>query len=96
MGELEGPHDAANRANALVDVEPLDFALEAIRQPLRCGKYLLGGSFTIADLNTAALLMRPQYSRVAREDEDIGEWFERCASRDALTRALDVKQDGVR
>ena len=56
MGELEGPHDAANRANALIDVDQLDTSLNALRGALSDRAYILGDEFSVVDLNTACLL----------------------------------------
>ena len=88
MGELEGPHDAANRSKTKIDNERFDRSLHALRTALEGRSYLLGDKFSIADLNTTALLMRPQYSRIARRDPSIGHWYESCTHREALTRAL--------
>ena len=90
MGELEGPHDQANRSNTEIDYEKLDRSLDALRIRLKGRNYLLGSEFTIADLNTAAILMRPQYSGIARKDSAIGSWHESCVGRDALSRAFEV------
>ena len=90
MGELEGPHDAANRQNTEIDKERFDRSLNALRVQLEDREFLLGSRFSIADLNTAALLTRPQYSRTASEDSTIGRWYDSCMGRDALTRAFEI------
>ncbi|MEO1406821.1 MAG: glutathione S-transferase, partial [Pseudomonadota bacterium] len=61
MGELEGPHDAANRLNTHVDDEVRKGALGVLDQHLAANQFLLGDRFTIADLNVASVLMRPRY-----------------------------------
>ena len=88
MGELEGPHDTANRTGATVDPGPLQQSLNALRDCLSEKPYLLGGHFTVADLNTASVLLRPQYRSVARPDSSLKDWFGRCTGRLALERAL--------
>ena len=90
MGELEGPHDAANRTQTSVDAEALQRSLEALRNVLAERDYLLGDAFTVADLNTTCVLLRPQYRAVARDDPELKSWFRRCAGRPALQRALDA------
>ena len=88
MGELEGPHDAANRDQTKVDGERLQGSLNALRQLLADQAYMLGDAFSVVDLNTACLLLRPQYREVAREDDALGEWFSTCTARPALAKAL--------
>ena len=90
MGELEGPHDAANKLNVQIDPTRLNRSLEALR---RCvggsDEYITGDRFTVVDLNIACLLLRPQYRPVAQEDPSIANWFLRCIRRPALQRAQD-------
>jgi len=88
LAELEGPHDAANRSQQEIDPTRLHASLEALRVVLRANTHLLGERFSVADLNTAAVLMRPQYRKVAVKDPDIGVWFDRCSQRKALSLAL--------
>ena len=85
MGELEGPHDAANRANDKIDQLRLDRSLEALRQTLSNRTYMMGEEFTVVDLNTACLMLRPQYRPVAEQDDRLAPWFGRCISRKALS-----------
>ena len=84
MGELEGPHDAANRASAEIDHSRLDRSLNALRVKLSEQAYMMGDSFTVVDLNTACLLLRPQYRPVIEGDGGLLDWFQRCISRPAL------------
>ncbi len=88
MGELEGPHDAANRAEQNIDGDRLQVSLDALRAALRSQPYLLGDRFSVVDLNTACLLLRPQYRRIARNDPELSTWFRACTSREALERAM--------
>ncbi len=92
MGELEGPHDAANRSSEPIDLERLDRSVQAIRRQLERHDYLLGSSFSVVDLNVAAVLLRPQYRPIAADDPAIGDWFARCIGRDALARATTPAQ----
>ena len=93
MGELEGPHDAANRDQTEVDAERLQVSLNALRQALSRHAYMLGNAFTVVDLNTASLLLRPQYRKVARNDRALAEWFRACAKRPALESAIAKTDD---
>lgn len=86
LAELEGPHDSANRGEIELDGARLQKSLQALRVVLEDSDYLLGHVFTVADLNTAAVLLRPQYRPVALADGVIGSWFKRCTAREALRR----------
>lgn len=86
LAELEGPHDAANRSDIPIDSARLDKSLDALRHALTTNTYLLGERFTVADLNTAAVLLRPNYREVAKSDVQIGPWFQRCIKRELLLR----------
>ncbi len=88
MGELEGPHDAANRGSTELDLERLERSLNALRANLRHREYILGSSFTLADLNVASVLLRPQYRPITESDSHLRDWFKRCTSRQALQQAL--------
>ena len=88
MGELEGPHDAANRSGTDVDRAALHTSLEFLRRRLSNQAYIHGGGFTVTDLNTAAVLLRPQFRAVARSDAHLKDWFNGCVHRPALRRAL--------
>lgn len=84
MGELEGPHDAANRMKSEIDARRLDRSLAVLRQRLVDQEFMLGNEFTVVDLNTACLLLRPQYRPVVERDGEVESWLERCISRPAL------------
>ena len=88
MGELEGPHDASNRGNTELNLERLERSLNALRANLRDKEYILGGRFTLADLNVACVLLRPKYRPIAESDIQLQGWFNRCVSRQALRRAV--------
>lgn len=88
MGELEGPHDAANRSKTSIDEVRLQVSLDALRRVLAEQAYLLGETFSVVDLNTACLLLRPQYQKIARQDAVLSNWFNACVKRKALTAAM--------
>lgn len=88
MGEFEGPHDAANRANSTLDPVATQQSLNVLRRTLTDQPYLFGCVFTVADLNTACVLMRPQLIDTVRNDPQLRDWFRRCRQRPALKRAV--------
>lgn len=88
MGELEGPHDAANRSKTAIDEARLRRSLGALKQVLADQTYLVGDQFSVVDLNTACLLLRPQYRTIAQHDPDLNTWFAACIEREALARAI--------
>ncbi|MEL7041104.1 MAG: glutathione S-transferase family protein [Pseudomonadota bacterium] len=88
MGELEGPHDAANREGVDVSAELRTQALTILDQHLTQSVYLLADRFTIADLNVASVLMRPKYMPHVSRFERLSHWFQTCATRPALARAV--------
>ncbi len=92
LAELEGPHDAANRLNLPIDNARLERSLDALRQALTTNSYLLGERFTVADLNTAAVLLRPSYKEVAKSDVQIAPWFKRCIKRELLLRVTSTSR----
>ncbi|MEM7766306.1 MAG: glutathione S-transferase family protein [Pseudomonadota bacterium] len=88
MGELEGPHDAANQLEQDVDETHRSQAMTVLDKHLRRGGNLIADRFTLADLNTASVLMRPKYLPHIRDYRAANAWFQRCASRPALAKAL--------
>ncbi len=88
MGEIEGPHDAANKAGTDLDAKALDRSLNALRQTLDRGAYILGPDFAVADLNVASVLLRPKTVDVVKADPRLQDWFERCTSRPALAQVF--------
>lgn len=89
MGELEGPHDSANRRAVDVEEECRNSALSVLNQHLAEHSYLISERFTVADLNVAALLMSPKYMPFISNYGQVESWFKRCATRPALAQALD-------
>ena len=88
MGEIEGPHDAANKAGTHLDRAALDLSLNALRETLGVSPYLLGADFTVADLNVTSVLLRPKTVEVVKADPRLRDWFGRCTSRPALARVF--------
>ncbi|MEM9570225.1 MAG: glutathione S-transferase [Pseudomonadota bacterium] len=88
MGELEGPHDAANRKNADVDERLRTQALNVLNRHLTHAKFLTADRFSVSDLNVACVLMRPKFMPFVSDYERLHDWFNRCASRPALAKAL--------
>ncbi|MEM1036831.1 MAG: glutathione S-transferase [Pseudomonadota bacterium] len=88
MGELEGPHDAANRQDTDVDGAIRTQAFGVLDQYLSDKSYLIADRFTVADLNVASVLMRPKYMPYINDYDHVGDWFKQTASRPALARAL--------
>ncbi len=88
MGEIEGPHDAANKAGAALDADALDGSLKALRQAVTETPYLLGAEFSVADLNVASVLLRPKTVDIVKADDALQNWFDRCTTRPALARVF--------
>ncbi len=88
MGEIEGPHDAANKTGTDLDPAALDLSLNALRETLGASPYLLGSDFTVADLNVASVLLRPKTVEVVKADAVLLDWFNLCTSRPALARVF--------
>lgn len=89
MGEIEGPHDAANKAGTDLDALALDRSLVALRRQVGNAPYILGDDFTVADLNVASVLLRPKTVETVKADTALQGWFDRCTSRAALARVFD-------
>lgn len=88
MGELEGPHDAANQSNSDVDNDLRTRAMAILDNQLDQGTYLISDRFTVADLNIASVLMRPKYMPHLSNFDRLQNWFSQCASRPALAKAI--------
>ena len=88
MGELEGPHDSANRSNSDVENKLRAQAMTVLDNHLDQTPYLISERFTMADLNVASVLMRPKYMPHLSGCDRLQDWFSRCASRPALAKAL--------
>ena len=73
----------------------MDEAMEALPRPLKVldehlkdRDYLLGDSFTIADLNVSAVMLLLEMIKFDLTDfENVSDWRARCYARAALTRA---------
>lgn len=73
----------------------MDEAMEALPRPLKVldehlkdRDYLLGDSFTIADLNVSAVMLLLEMIKFDLTDfENVSDWQARCYARAALTRA---------
>jgi glutathione S-transferase len=85
-----------NRNN--IDQSTIDSATENLQRPLAVlnehladRKYLLGDSFTVADLNVSGVMLLMQMIEFDLSAyPNIKNWTERCYSRDALKRAQDL------
>lgn len=79
-----GPSDAEVAAAREEVVNPL----LVLNDALNGRDYLLGGDFTIADLNVASVLLWAMMAGVELSAyPDLAAWLERCAGRPALRRA---------
>lgn len=88
MGELEGPHDSANRRDVDVDDALRLRAFSVLDEHLHQTAYLIADRFTVADLNVASVLMRPKYMPYLSRFTHLEAWFKSSAARPALSRAL--------
>lgn len=88
IGELEGPHDAANRSNSDVENDLRVRAMTVLDNHLDQTPNLISERFTVADLNVASVLMRPKYMPHLSNFDRLQDWFSRCASRPALAKAI--------
>lgn len=72
-------------------VAEMDRALSVLNQTLESSEYLLGDTFTVADLNVASVLL---WTRMAKLDLSAypaaAEWIKKCTSRPALDTARKV------
>jgi glutathione S-transferase len=105
MTEVERPVLTALFNRALLpddqrDAAAADEAERQLRQPLKVldgavskTPYLIGDSFTVADLNVASIL---SWARPARIDlagvPKMADWFKRCADRPAARAARDLQR----
>ena len=85
LGMMGVDKDAAQAAACLEQLEP---AFGVLNGQLAGKEYLMGGRFTVADLNVASVLA---WTRMIGENlsrwPDLQAWFDRCMARDALARA---------
>ena len=86
MSQIEGPVDAARSSSGLAPGW-LDGALTVLEADLKSGPYLLGASFTVADLNVATLFFRPAVARIELDAfPSVRDWIARCSQRPAFQR----------
>ena len=85
LGMMGVDKDAAQAAACLEQLEP---AFGVLNGQLAGKEYLMGGRFTVADLNVASVLA---WTRMIGENlsrwPDLQAWFDRCMARDAIARA---------
>ena len=85
LGMMGVDKDAAQAAACLEQLEP---AFGVLNGQLAGKEYLMGGRFTVADLNVASVLA---WTRMIGENLsrwlDLQAWFDRCMARDAIARA---------
>lgn len=85
IGIMGVEKDAAKAAACLEELQP---AFGVLNSQLKGTQYLMGGRFTVADLNVACVL---SWTRMVGEDfskwSDLRSWFGRCIGRDAVARA---------
>lgn len=82
------PEDKRKPAIADAAAEAIKTPLGVLEQALQDRPYLLGDSFTIADLNVASIMF---YFKLVRFDlapwPKVKDWFGRCLGREAVARA---------
>jgi glutathione S-transferase len=84
-----GPPERRDEAKARAGEEALAAPLRALDAQLAGREYLLGGSFGLADLNTAAVLMWAKPGKVdLAKVPDVAAWLGRCTARPALKAAM--------
>ena len=68
--------------------EQLQRPLEVLNTHLSDADYLLGNTFTVADLNLAGVMLLMQMMKFDLSNHtNVSDWLSRCYSRDALKRA---------
>jgi glutathione S-transferase len=87
MSQIEGPVDAVARHGAVLAPGWLDVSLTALDEQLQSVPYLLGETFSIADLNVATMFFRPVVMRVDLQPfPAVRAWLTRCTTRAAFQR----------
>ncbi len=91
--EIKGPQEQDPRARASVLA-----ALEILDTVLGTREFLVGETFSIADLNVASMIGQTRvYGYDTSGFEHLSEWFdERCFSRDAARRVVEMMQASYR
>jgi glutathione S-transferase len=87
ISHIEGPVDAAIRSGTALPPGWLEPSLNVLDAQLKSVPYLLGSSFTVADLNVCTVFFRPAVARVDLESfEAVRDWLGRCTGRAAFLR----------
>ncbi len=91
MGELEGPIDAVARRGARLPDGWADGPLGVLDGALAGRDWLVGGRFTVADLNVAVMFLRPLLEKVERRPwPRLERWLSACRGRPALARVAEL------
>lgn len=70
------------------EMEALDRPLDVLENYLGSRSYLIGDSFTVADLNVASVLLWLRMGQIdTSKYEAVSEWLDRCLERQAVTAA---------
>ena len=89
------PADKRDAALADSAQAKLERPLALLEAQLGKAPYLLGGSFTVADLNVSSLLYTAWFNKVDFSRwPRIGDWLERCLTRPAALRARKMRESG--
>ncbi len=86
------PPDQRDEKAASAAVEALKAPLKALDQSLQGSEYLLGNSFTIADLNVAAVMSWAAMMRLDLSATPTAQaWLQKCLGRDANAKVRTLK-----
>ena len=79
---LYAQSEGGEQAGIAVNVERLRWPLGRLQKHLEAGDWLVGGRFTVADLNTAECVRYAQgHPTLLAEFPDVSAWIERCQTR---------------
>lgn len=84
------PLDERDSAKARDALEVLRRPLKVLESALSDSDYLLGDSFTVADLNVASVMYRALWMDL-EDTPSTNDWFHRCWARPAARRARDMR-----
>ena len=91
MAELEGPIDAVARHGAQLAEDWAVGPLGVLDAALADRDWLLGGRFSVADLNVAVMFLRPLLAVVDRTPwPRLERWLAACRARPALERVAEL------
>ncbi len=86
------PPEQRDEKAATASVEALKAPLKALDQSLQGREYLLGNSFTIADLNVAAVMSWAMMIRLDLSATPTAQaWLQKCLGRDANAKVRTLK-----